>query len=86
LGVRAVDLEASEDRGEEGSARGKRIEPLLRVILGSGEDASRRRGEHWVAGWWARGGRTVHGAAGRALLRSSGQRSSGRKKGKEGEG
>ena len=44
LGVRAADLEASEDRGEEGSARGKRIEPLLRVIPGSGEEASRREG------------------------------------------
>jgi hypothetical protein len=44
LGVRAADLETSEDRGEEGSARGKRIEPLLRVIPGSGEEASRREG------------------------------------------
>ena len=44
MGVRAVDLEASEDRGEEGSTRGKRIEPLLRVIPGSGEDVSRREG------------------------------------------
>jgi len=56
LGVRAVDLEASEDRGEEGSARGKRIELLLHVIPGSGEGASRRLGEHWAAGWWARRG------------------------------
>ena len=44
LGVRAADLETSEKRGEDGSARGKRTEPLLRVIPGSGEEASRREG------------------------------------------
>ena len=44
FGRAAADLEASEDRGEEVSARGKRIEPLLRVIPGSGEEASRREG------------------------------------------
>ena len=40
----AADLATSEDRGEEGSARGKEIEPLLRVIPGLGEEASRREG------------------------------------------
>jgi len=44
LGMLAADLETSENRGEDDSARGKRIEPLLRVIPGSGEEASRREG------------------------------------------
>ena len=44
LGMLAADLETSEKRGEDGSARGKRTEPLLRVIPGSGEEASRREG------------------------------------------
>ena len=42
--MRAADLKASEGRGEEGSAWGKRIGPVLRVIPGSGEDVSRREG------------------------------------------
>ena len=40
----AADLETSENRGEDDSAQGKQIEPLLRVIPGSGEEASRREG------------------------------------------
>ena len=44
MGMLAADLETSENRGEDDSARGKRIEPLLRVIPGSGEEASRREG------------------------------------------
>ena len=66
--MRAADLETSEDRGEEGSARGKRIEPLLRVIPGSGEELLEDEGEadRWACG--SRGGpRSRDGRAGLGL-------------------
>ena len=74
------------DCGAGAALRGKRIALTALRDPGARRVASRRRGEHCAVGWWARRGRTVHEAAGRAALRFSGQRSSGRKKGKEGEG
>ena len=70
MGVRAADLEASEDRGEEGSARGKPIEPLLRMIPGSGEELLEDEGEadRWACGSrggpWSRDGRAGLGLDG----------------------
>ena len=74
------------DCGAGAALRGKQIALTALRDPGARRVASRRRGEHCAVGWWARRGRTVHEAAGRAALRFSGQRSSGRKKGMEGEG